>query len=111
MGEPLVIVTHFPASNDVPLPRFMIVMRALVGAIYPDRINDIEFQLGEEHPQGVNYIYFQADLNNTTAAQLMYKLKGFFGKKFAIRFYKKIELDRLAEMNEAEKLLHEQLDT
>ena len=88
----------------------MIVMKALIGAIYPNRIDDIEFQIGNESLRGINALTVRANLSKSAKPHLEYKLKQFFGQEFEISYNGNVDRNWETEINEAAKLLHEQLD-
>ena len=107
----LVILTHFPDRNNIPYKRFKIVMAALIGAACPERINDIEFQIGDENMRGINAIELNIKLDDPTSRHLQDKLKEFLEQDFKITYHGKTVVNRQAQINQAATRLHEQLDS
>lgn len=95
-------MTHFPDQNAVPYKRFMVVMKTLIGPVYPDLAGTIEFRIGKEKARGANDVRIIYSLSPRTAKHLEYKLEQFFEQVFKISAHKvEISLEETLRLEKA----------
>jgi hypothetical protein len=81
----IVVLTHFPAENRVPMKGFQFIIDRLLRAAYPN-LEDVGFREGTENAEGINAFQIKKGCNKATKDQLEASLKVLMGQTFEISY-------------------------